>query len=279
MAHGPTHRPGAAVWSVHPHWDVRLRAFVVGLALVSLMVMQAHLAAANQSSQSSVPVALEAITDNPTRYVGQTVSVRGEVDESYGPRAFSIDNGEWFDDDLLILDAVGPEMAGRQWAADDRVQVLGTVHLFRLRDFEQQMNVDLDDARLGEWEGKPVVFAWSVYPAVAMQAIVEDPAQYQGRIVTVRGEIEDVVGPGLYRTGGEGWFDGGELLVVSTDTPEQGRARWVDDDRVQVTGSVSTLWVSEAEREFGLDLDNNRLREWQGKPVLFAWTIQSVRGD
>lgn len=86
--------------------------------------------------------------------------------------------------------------------------------------------------------------------------IENNPAQYFGQQVTVSGEVDDVYGS-AFTIGGEGF--GGELLiVVPTSAPltgaRAGTSPYMQDDIVQVTGTVREYLVGEIEDEFGLSL-------------------------
>jgi hypothetical protein len=99
--------------------------------------------------------------------------------------------------------------------------------------------------------------------------------QYLGKTVTVAGEINDVLGPRAFTIGGEEFYGGGELLVVSTRDfpaiPDRPQDEYlVDDDIVQVTGTVRRFVLTEVEKEVGTDLDGALYARWESKPVLLA---------
>lgn len=67
---------------------------------------------------------------NPSTYVGQEVTVEGEVDDVLGPRLFVIDEGNWFD----MFDGEALVMVPNQKFAKlrdgDNIKVAGTVRTF-----------------------------------------------------------------------------------------------------------------------------------------------------
>jgi hypothetical protein len=95
-------------------------------------------------------------------------------------------------------------------------------------------------------------------PAVRVEvnAIAANPTPYRGKQVTVVGEVDNILAPGIFRIGSVDEF-GPELTVVSVPhaTRQLNSGVFVDDDVVTVTGTVVTFTVAEIEREFGLDLD------------------------
>ena len=95
----------------------------------------------------------EAVLEEPDRFVGRQVTVRGEV-ESFLARGFTIGDST-FGDELLVIPADGTELPRtlRLKTGTPRIEATGTV---RIMD-------DSFDAGLGEWadpyRGEPVVIA------------------------------------------------------------------------------------------------------------------------
>ena len=131
-------------------------------------------------------VTIDAITDDPTTYVGQTVLVNGEVEEvndsTGGAWAFAVEDADLlFDEQILVLGVVpgGASMergaAGQEApgvvATDDLdgrfVWVSGTVRQFDIADVEAQLGIDLDDTLFASWEGRPAIVAQSISIAPA----------------------------------------------------------------------------------------------------------------
>lgn len=106
-----------------------------------------------------------------------------------------------------------------------------------------------------------------------VSAIRANPAQLEGRLVTVSGEVNRVFGPRWFSIGGEGFEGGEELLVVGSsrfpalldDLADAGR---VEDDIVQVTGRVRLFDQRAIEQELGAALGGNWWRLYERQPVL-----------
>jgi len=108
------------------------------------------------------------ITGNPDKYLGQTVTVIGEVDEVHGPDAFSLDEENpvagGIDNDLLVI---GPQAASLedlddQWL-NDEVRVTGTIGKMTVMEIEREIGWDLSPQLEVEVEGaKAVLIAKSV---------------------------------------------------------------------------------------------------------------------
>lgn len=114
---------------------------------------------------------------------------------------------------------------------------------------------------------------------VTLSNLLDDPGKFTGQTVTVSGEVNDVLGPKAFTIGGEEFLPPGELLVVSPtgfpaipDYPEN--EYLVDDDIVQVTGTVRTFVQTEVARQVDADdMEGQAYVRWEGKPVLVVTSM------
>jgi hypothetical protein len=82
-------------------------------------------------------VKVDDLEDEPTKYIGQRVSVDAEVETVFGPRMFTIDERSWGDLEGEIL-VYMPSQFAAFVREDDRVTVEGTVQRFNLAEVEQE---------------------------------------------------------------------------------------------------------------------------------------------
>lgn len=70
----------------------------------------------------------EAIVEDPDRFIGEQVTIAGEVEKFY-PEAFTLGETTWGDELLIVPegDASVPRVIARR-AARPRVEIVGTVH-------------------------------------------------------------------------------------------------------------------------------------------------------
>lgn len=93
---------------------------------------------------------------------------------------------------------------------------------------------------------------------VSLSEVADSPEAHYGDIVTVSGEVDDVIGPRAFTIGGDDFDD--DLLILSIDSIPvvSGRVEaepvW-EDDIVQVTGTVVPYVEQEIEAEFDTELD------------------------
>jgi hypothetical protein len=108
------------------------------------------------------------IVQNPSRHVGESVTVQGEIDRVLSPRIFVLDReGTAIGDELLVVArAQIPSEAKRDinnpLQNADKVTVSGTVRMLLIEDIEQEIGSDLNQAVEIEFEGKPFIMATDV---------------------------------------------------------------------------------------------------------------------
>jgi hypothetical protein len=107
------------------------------------------------------------ITGAPNAFIGKTVTVVAEVDDVYGPHAFTLDGedpapAKGARNDLLTL---VPKVGGfpdvdAQWK-DDKARVTGVVQRMVVKDVEREIGWELPSGLEAKFKGKPVLIARS----------------------------------------------------------------------------------------------------------------------
>ncbi len=172
-------------------------------------------------------VELDQIEDNPSIYVGKTVSVDGEVEDVYGPRIFTIDERNWadFDGELLVL---VPSPMAALVREDHQVTVTGTVKPFVEADFEREWGwPGIDDDAEVELPRRPVLVASRIVGGSNDTVLV----------MNTRAEPQPVGTSGTTATTGGSM---GTLTAISAiaDADETMVGRSVDLDEVEVRGTA-----------------------------------------
>lgn len=129
----------------------------------------ANMANANMSPAASPgAVSLGTITGNLNNYLGKTVTVEADVQEVFGPRAFTLDEDDvlagGIDNDVLV---VGVQTGNLERVEDNwlrnKVRVTGTVRGVALVELEREVGWDLDRQIEAELEDvKAVIVASSL---------------------------------------------------------------------------------------------------------------------
>jgi hypothetical protein len=131
----------------------------------------ANMANANMASPAASPgaaVSLGTITGNLNNYLGKTVTVEADVQEVFGPRAFTLDEDDvlagGIDNDVLVVGAQtgNLERVEDNWMRN-KVRVTGTVRGVALVELEREIGWDLDRQIEAELEDvKAVIVASSL---------------------------------------------------------------------------------------------------------------------
>jgi hypothetical protein len=263
----------------------------VTLALAALLL--APLVHPPVRAQDGRGPTLDQVTENPAAYYNRTVTVAGEVDTVYSPRAFSVEDDDvLFDDDIMVISAQPlPRVVGRFGDAevleDDIVLVTGTVRPFNLAEIEREIGVDLDDDLFAYWTGNSAILASSVTVTprkpgpvgATLDDVLDNPAAFYGRSVVVSGEVDEILGPRAFTIEDDDPVGADELLIVTARerpalVPRLAQEPLADDDSVQVRGPVRRFNLAEFEREIGFDLDDALFADWDGRPAIIARSLQ-----
>lgn len=110
---------------------------------------------------------VEQVADNSDDLIGQTVTIKGEVEEVYGSNLYRVqEQGEVFGDSILVLTVPPQPDTTTSLVADQNVQVTGQVQKLVMAEFEKDYDLNWDlsvkEQIEAEYEGKPVVVAETV---------------------------------------------------------------------------------------------------------------------
>lgn len=214
-----------------------------------------------------------AIMEEPESFIGENVTVSGEVSQVLTPFSYII-GGEQFvgGSELLII---GPPpavsstpIADQEVYPQDVVQISGEVREFDRAAFEQELNVDLPADVFDQYAGEPVVVGGTTAitsrvrvaeaEVVDVGEILESADEFTGEEVTVTDEITTVIN--------EQTFVLGDGLIVINQTEAVAGTAFVEGGNVQASGEVQPFDSA--------DIDAESLSQFEGNPVLIANIIQ-----
>ena len=98
------------------------------------------------------------IVADPSKYMGQTVTIEADVDQVFGPKAFAVDEDAplagGIDRDLLVVgrNTANLQEMNDQWL-NNKVRVTGTVGRVSVVEVEREVGWDLDPQIEAELEG------------------------------------------------------------------------------------------------------------------------------
>lgn len=299
-------RPGWAQGTGTSFAALALLLVVFGLAAIFFLDGRGGAPLEARSAGREAGATVSAIADSPDAFFGRRVTVSGVVGERLSRRAFTIGESG-IGEEVLVVSAQGSSGAATPLTESAALRVTGTVRRFDLRAIEDEIGADLDGGLFSDWRGSPVIVASAVQPldraaarpastgtaggdaqvdgtgrntgiagaaGATIDRILDDPRAYIGRTVTVRGEVDDLVGPRAFMLEDGDLFFDDELLVVSA-----GRLpRLVEGEgEVRVTGQVRRFNRAEVEDELGIRLDERPFADYEGRPVIVARSVELVR--
>lgn len=141
-------------------------AYGIACAVVLSIGLGCDISKADDAPEGTVRVA--DIQDDPSKFVGQTVTVVADVEEVHSPRAFSLDEDSpaagGIDNDLMVLSPQSGNLRDidDQWL-NNKVRVTGTVGLVNVVEIEREIGWDLTpelEAEVGR--AKAVIIARTV---------------------------------------------------------------------------------------------------------------------
>ena len=247
----------------------------LGAILATTVVLPA--CSNNEQVEAQGNVSTEEVSEQTEQLLGQTVTVRSEVEQEVGNTGFVLEDDQLFGGEpILVVNATGTPFVLPQ-DDDTSVQVTGKVAQFVISDLDTEYGLDLDPNLYVDYENKPAVIAESIALAPEPEELAEDPEAYYNKIVAVEGDVDEIYSPSTFTIGDDGWFEGGELLVVGVDSNFGSNPKIQEGENVTVTGVLRPYIKADFDREYNLtwDLDLQRQveAEYTQKPVLAATEV------
>ncbi len=137
----------------------------MAIALSSFLFLTACGETASERVDKVGGVTARQVIENPSAYVGKTVTVSGDVEEIWGPRAFNMDSGVTVGELLVVGREPFPQVAAtgnRAYVVSDIATVTGVVRMLVTADVEREIGWDLDPRIEAEFNAKPVLIAQTI---------------------------------------------------------------------------------------------------------------------
>jgi ABC-type Fe3+-hydroxamate transport system substrate-binding protein len=252
-------------------------------------------------------------------FYGKEVTVRAEVEDVLGGNMFTLDEDALLGGaDVLVLVPGGlAATLTHDQKVTVQGEVRRYVEADLDRDFDFFEDGKLVEVKTKvDWDTRPVIVARSVRteagaelvrgaatrttrtpdtPAVRRTSmgtpstvgetlsagkLARDYRHYFGRTVTVRAEVEDVVGANMFTLDEDAIFAGPDVLVM---VPGGVAGTLAHDQMVTVTGEVRPYVEAELDRDFdffenGKLVQVNREVDWKTRPVIVARSIRTDAG-
>ena len=222
------------------------------------------------SEEAAENVTTEEVADGVDGLIGQTVSLRSEVEETVGEASFLLEDDSLFGgEDVLVINASGEPFVLMD-GDDTEVQVTGEVQQLIIADFETEYGLDLEPELYADYEERPVVVAQSIALSPDPGDITANPEAYYNKRIAVEGEIEEKMDGNTFTLDEERLFGGEDLLVISQMPSPQAQ----DGEKVTVTGVLRPYVKAEFDTDYDLTWDLSVQEEIEAeyteKPVFVA---------
>lgn len=260
-------------------YSTRLKLGAAIALVLAVLLPLSHRVASQQVEQNTT---VEDVENNSDQLLGQTVTVRGAVEDLESGLSFIIKDEDLFglidDAEVLVINRTGALLPIRP-NDDIELQVTGQVGQLVLAEVEELGLVSPE--LYVEYQNRPVIFADSVALSPSPDEIFDNPESYYYRSVAVKGEVENLVGTNAFTIEDDEITDevlGSEDLLVINVASNQS----LEGDRgVVVTGTVRPFVVAEFERDYGLTFDEGIRSEleveYTNRPVLVTTGVYPLQ--
>ncbi|MBE9059789.1 hypothetical protein [cf. Phormidesmis sp. LEGE 11477] len=215
-------------------------------------------------------VTSEELVDDTASYVGEEVTIRGEVEATVDETAFLMADDDYFNGEGILVINASSEPFVVPDVGETQVQVTGQVETFAMTAVSTEYGLTLDADLYNEYEDQPVIIAQSIALAPDPGDITANPEFYYDKRIAVEGEVEDILESGLFTLDEDELFGGDDLLVI----PGELASTVQEDEIVTATGVLRPYIAADFERDYDLQWDLSVQKtieaEYETKPVFVA---------
>lgn len=218
-------------------------------------------------------VTTEDLSENTEELIGQTVTVKGQVEEELGNLGFVLQEDNLSAGGLPVIVADAEPLAFSP--GEIPVQATGEVVRLQIADVENEYGIDLDDELFADYEGQPAIVAESLAFAPTPEELANQGDAFIGLPVAVQGEVGGVYSEDTVAIYEEGWIDDVGVVVVGVPrnlSDENGAVE--EGDYLTITGTARPFDPSlQQEYDLGPAIQENLQRfveTYEERPVIVA---------
>jgi hypothetical protein len=295
---------------------MKISSITSAATVAAAVVLFAGSTVVSAGDKTATTISAGKLAKNPGDFVGRTVTVSAEVEDFLGSNMFTLDEDAVLSGpDVLVLVPGGLKTS---LSHDQKVTVTGEVRRYVEadldRDFDFFENGKLVDVKTKvDWNTRPVIVARSIRTAdgadlvtgavhttsttshdttmhsatgttmatpITAGKLAREAKNFYGKTVTVRAEVEDVLGTNMFTLDEDSVLAGSDVLVL---VPRGVASGLTHDQKVVVTGQVRPFVEADLDRDFDW-FDNGKLVEvktkvdWKTRPVIVAESIRTDTG-
>jgi uncharacterized protein YdeI (BOF family) len=243
------------------------------------------------AGQILVRATVSEIDDEEDAYLGNRVSVIGDVTEIVDARTFRLDDPAMLGgDDILVTMA---ESGMQQVTVGDEVQVVGTVRSFDREQLTADTGYDYDVEIYNPFAERTIILANQIQVVGQANAdfvgdtaffaddnqttisdVSDNPDAYLGQQVQLNGEVSQVFGPNTIRMDEDNWLDIGDDILVIIPPDVTAPQTMEDETNIIVEGEVRNFVLAEVVQDFDFFGDSPDIyAEFENRPAVVASTI------
>ncbi|MCT7970045.1 hypothetical protein NG799_27410 [Laspinema sp. D1] len=188
----------------------------------------------------------ENISSNPENFMGQMVTVRGDVKEiDTSSDTFLMDDDRFLTGEgILVINSSG-EVFAIPNADEMQVQVTGEVRQFNLGDINTGYGLNLDPQLYSEYENQPAIVAESLALSPTPEQVSENPDLFYNRPIAIEGQFNEQLAPNAFT------FNNDEVLVINADELQI----LPENQDIVVTGEIRPFDLAALQSEYNLNWD------------------------
>lgn len=230
------------------------------------------------NSADDVNVQVGELTGSVEDYLGQTVSIRGDMVEAIGENAFVLRDDQLFGgNEVIVFNTSGNPLTMPVGSDTERFQVTGQVQQLALDDIAQQHGLTLDEETYGEYADTPVILAESIVLAPEPNEISDNPEAFYNQLIAVEGEVGEQYDPATFTVSQEQLLGGADVLVVGENPVEM---TLENAEAVVIVGTLRPYVATEFEQEFNLgwdeELQQTIATDYNEEPVIVAEQVYPI---
>ena len=229
---------------------------------------------AQETAQEQTNTTAEDVAQEPEQSAGETVTVRGEVEQTVDDSGLLIRSaGGAAGGPVLVINATGTPFVTP--TNDVPIQATGESTQLVIADIERDYGITLDPNLYVDYENQPAIIAKSLALAPTPEQLAENPEAFYDQVIAVEGDVRGVYSPNTFSIFEEGWIDDQGLLIVGADNVSENEVGEIQEgENVTVTGRLRPFNRGELEQEFDLGLEPDVLEEFEqtytDRPVVIA---------
>lgn len=229
---------------------------------------------------NSTVMTLENVAGSPEEFYGQTVTIRGDYQESIDENAFKLTRGGFLffgGSEVLVVNKTGQPIVPPA-NEDISLQVTGEVRQLRVAELERDFGWDFWDPDVYvEYDERPVIVAESIALAPNPDQIADNPAEFYGQTIAVEGELDEYFNFNAMLVQQDSLIGGAEILVLLP--PEANRIN--AGEEIVVTGEVRPFVMAEIESDLNLrgwtpEMQRLFAEEFGNNPVMVAEDVYQI---